>query len=44
MSTFERWQQAQQAEGEYWSGLTKHEGGMRQVVDDNRQIATHVES
>jgi ubiquinone/menaquinone biosynthesis C-methylase UbiE len=44
MSTLKRWQQAQEAEGEYWNGLTKHDEGMRRVLDDNRQIAAQVEA
>lgn len=44
MSTQERWKEAQEAEGEFWNGLTKHEDAMRGILDDNRLIAAQVEA
>ena len=43
-ATYERWQRAQQAEGEYWGGLARHEESIQRILEDNRQIALQVEA
>lgn len=43
-ATYERWQRAQQAEGEFWWGLARHEESIQRILEDNRQIALQVEA
>jgi ubiquinone/menaquinone biosynthesis C-methylase UbiE len=43
-ATYERWQQAQHAEGEFWWGLARSEADIRRVLEDNRQVAEQVEA
>ncbi|MBZ5527155.1 MAG: class I SAM-dependent methyltransferase [Acidobacteriia bacterium] len=42
MSNSKQWQHAQQAEGEYWSGLTAQEEGIRHVLQENREVAARI--
>lgn len=42
--TFERWQEAQHAEGEFWWGLAGQDEAIQRVLQDNRQIAEQLES
>ena len=43
-ATYERWQQAQHAEGEFWWGLARSDDSIRSILEDNRQIAAQVEA
>lgn len=43
-ATYERWQQAQHAEGEFWWGLARNDDSIRSILEDNRQIAAQVEA
>lgn len=43
-ANLQRWQQAQHAEGEFWWGLTRHDGSIRRLMDSNREIAAQLEA
>jgi len=43
-ATYERWQEAQHAEGEFWWGVARSDDGIRRILEDNRQVAAQVEA